>query len=142
MCGIVGLFLKNPALQPELGRHLQTMLIGMTERGPDSAGRTTFEILAQRHTPLRQSTIIGATVSPDTPPYGSKLVIDVPPIPTLRYEPDASFSSLSLTIGGTAGAREPIVIPRRCPPGGFPFAASFSFADHSSASESGRLPCP
>src|SRR5262245_37287468 len=42
MCGIVGLFLKNPALQPELGRHLETMLIGMTERGPDSAGIAVY----------------------------------------------------------------------------------------------------
>jgi glutamate synthase domain-containing protein 1 len=38
MCGIVGLFLKHPALQPELGRHLATMLGTMTDRGPDSAG--------------------------------------------------------------------------------------------------------
>jgi glutamate synthase domain-containing protein 1 len=38
MCGIVGLFLKNPALSDELGKHLTTMLVGMTERGPDSAG--------------------------------------------------------------------------------------------------------
>ena len=42
MCGIVGLFLKNPALQPELGRHLETMLVGMTERGPDSAGIAVY----------------------------------------------------------------------------------------------------
>jgi glutamate synthase domain-containing protein 1 len=42
MCGIVGLFLKNPALQPELGRHLETMLIGMSERGPDSAGIAVY----------------------------------------------------------------------------------------------------
>ena len=38
MCGIVGLFLKNPALNGGLGGHLETMLIGMTERGPDSTG--------------------------------------------------------------------------------------------------------
>lgn len=38
MCGIVGLFLKNPGLEPDLGRHLGTMLIEMGERGPDSAG--------------------------------------------------------------------------------------------------------
>jgi amidophosphoribosyltransferase len=42
MCGIVGLFLKNPALQPELGRHLETMLVGMSERGPDSAGIAVY----------------------------------------------------------------------------------------------------
>jgi amidophosphoribosyltransferase len=38
MCGIVGLFLKNPALESALGRHLGAMLNGMSERGPDSAG--------------------------------------------------------------------------------------------------------
>ena len=38
MCGIVGLFLKNEALRPELGSLLSDMLITMTERGPDSAG--------------------------------------------------------------------------------------------------------
>ena len=42
MCGIVGLFLKNPALEPELGHHLETMLIEMTERGPDSAGFAVY----------------------------------------------------------------------------------------------------
>jgi amidophosphoribosyltransferase len=42
MCGIVGLFLKNPALKPTLGKHLETMLIGMTDRGPDSAGIAVY----------------------------------------------------------------------------------------------------
>ena len=38
MCGIVGLFIKNPALEPQLGSLLSPMLIEMAERGPDSAG--------------------------------------------------------------------------------------------------------
>ncbi len=38
MCGIVGLFIKNPDLRPALGRHLTTMMEGMSDRGPDSAG--------------------------------------------------------------------------------------------------------
>ncbi|MFN0044051.1 MAG: class II glutamine amidotransferase [Alphaproteobacteria bacterium] len=42
MCGIVGLFLKNPALQSQLGRHISAMLIGMTDRGPDSAGVAVY----------------------------------------------------------------------------------------------------
>jgi len=48
MCGIVGLFVKNPALQSELGAHVETMLIGMSERGPDSAG------IAVYHSPVAQ----------------------------------------------------------------------------------------
>ena len=38
MCGIVGLFLKDPSLEPRLGALLTDMLITMTDRGPDSAG--------------------------------------------------------------------------------------------------------
>ncbi|MES2335140.1 MAG: glutamine amidotransferase family protein [Pseudomonadota bacterium] len=38
MCGIVGLFLKDPKLEPQLGAMLTDMLITMTDRGPDSAG--------------------------------------------------------------------------------------------------------
>ncbi len=38
MCGIVGLFLKDKALEPRLGELLSDMLITMTDRGPDSAG--------------------------------------------------------------------------------------------------------
>ncbi len=38
MCGIVGLFLKDRSLEPQLGAMLTDMLITMTDRGPDSAG--------------------------------------------------------------------------------------------------------
>lgn len=38
MCGIVGLFLKNEDLRPQLGDLLTDMLVTMTDRGPDSAG--------------------------------------------------------------------------------------------------------
>ena len=38
MCGIVGLFLKDKNLEPELGIMLSDMLVTMTDRGPDSAG--------------------------------------------------------------------------------------------------------
>ena len=38
MCGIVGLFLKDKALEPQLGSLLAGMLEVMTDRGPDSAG--------------------------------------------------------------------------------------------------------
>ncbi len=38
MCGIVGLYLKNKALESQLGELFTPMLIAMTDRGPDSAG--------------------------------------------------------------------------------------------------------
>ena len=42
MCGIVGLLLKDPLLRPQLGELMVPMLVGMTERGPDSSGVAVF----------------------------------------------------------------------------------------------------
>ncbi|MFG1223269.1 class II glutamine amidotransferase [Xanthobacter wiegelii] len=42
MCGIVGLFLKDPKLEGELGAMLASMLCVMTDRGPDSAGFAVY----------------------------------------------------------------------------------------------------
>ncbi len=42
MCGIVGLFLKDPKLQPELGGLVADMLGSLCDRGPDSAGFAVY----------------------------------------------------------------------------------------------------
>jgi glutamate synthase domain-containing protein 1 len=42
MCGIVGLFLKTPELEPQIGRLTAEMLAVMTDRGPDSAGFAVY----------------------------------------------------------------------------------------------------
>lgn len=42
MCGIVGLYLKNPQLESRLGELFEPMLIAMTDRGPDSAGFAVY----------------------------------------------------------------------------------------------------
>ncbi|WP_119168909.1 class II glutamine amidotransferase [Algihabitans albus] len=42
MCGIAGLFLKTPELQPKLGALFSPMLREMSERGPDSAGIAVY----------------------------------------------------------------------------------------------------
>ena len=42
MCGIAGLFLKNPALEPQLGAMLAEMLAVLSDRGPDSAGFAVY----------------------------------------------------------------------------------------------------
>lgn len=42
MCGIVGLFLKTPALGNRLGALTESMLVEMTDRGPDSAGFAVY----------------------------------------------------------------------------------------------------
>lgn len=42
MCGIVGLFLKDKALEPHLGGLVAGMLATMCDRGPDSAGFAVY----------------------------------------------------------------------------------------------------
>ncbi|MGH1575993.1 class II glutamine amidotransferase [Planktotalea sp.] len=59
MCGIVGLFLKDKSLEPELGAMLTSMLITMTDRGPDSAGIAIYGDETSGNTKI--------TVQSDTP---------------------------------------------------------------------------
>lgn len=49
MCGIVGLLVKKPELRAQLGELMVPMLIGMTERGPDSAGLAVFTEALPEH---------------------------------------------------------------------------------------------
>ena len=58
MCGIVGLFLKDRSLEPQLGALLTDMLITMTDRGPDSAG---IAIYAQNAGDTAKLTVQSAT---------------------------------------------------------------------------------
>jgi hypothetical protein len=117
-------------------------------RGPNRGSHPTLEIFGQGETPLDQSSISTAALEPDSAPYGSKLTVSIPPIPTLVLEPNASFVSLSLTVGGVGrtprahAAAGAILVPRSCPAGGFPFAASFTFADGSAARASATVACP
>lgn len=53
MCGIVGLLVKKPGLRSHLGEWMVPMLVGMTERGPDSAGMAVFtKPIAAKHRKL------------------------------------------------------------------------------------------
>jgi hypothetical protein len=107
-------------------------------RGPDRGASPTLEILSQGYTPLDERTLSTGVLESDRAPYGSRLTLSIPPIPTLVYEPDASITSLSLTIGRVGTVR----LPSSCPAGGFAFAAVSTFADDSTVTATARAPCP
>lgn len=117
-------------------------------RGPNRGSRQTLAIFSQGSTPLRQSTIATGVLEHDSGRYGFKLTVTVPAIPTLALEPDASFVSLSLTVGGIGrrprahAAAGSILLPRTCPSAGFPFAADFTFARGAVAGASATVACP
>jgi hypothetical protein len=120
--------------------------------GPPEDLQPTFEIFAQGYTPLDESVVFTGTVLTASAPYGEELELSIPPVPSLPLEPDASIVTFSLTVG--AGQQpEParphpphpqstVSVPRRCPAGGFPFAAQFTYADGSDGEALARVPCP
>lgn len=61
MCGIVGLFIKDEALEPALGHLLSDMMTTMCDRGPDSAG---FAIYGTPEQGIAKITVQSST--PDT----------------------------------------------------------------------------
>jgi hypothetical protein len=114
--------------------------------GPPQGVNPTIEILGQGYSPLEERVVITATALPDTPPYGEKLVMRVPAIPTIPLEPNASEISFSLTVGGRSAQRHhnpnTVLLPSRCPTGGFPFAAQFTYEDGSTSDSTATVPCP
>lgn len=113
--------------------------------GPPRNLQPTVEVLVQGYTPFDERVILTATQFTGKAPYGEGLVIPIGTIHTLALEPPASIVTFSLTIGTTrrrsryTGA---IVVPSRCPPGGFPFAAQFTYADGSTGSAVAAERCP
>ena len=68
MCGIVGLFCKNPELELELGGHLSAMLVQMDERG-------AIYLLTKRDGMIRKLSIAAVDVEtgvPSTAPTAPK----------------------------------------------------------------------
>jgi len=77
MCGIVGLFIKDKTLEPELGRLLSDMLTTMCDRGPDSAG---FAVYGAPKTGAAKLTVQSA-------------------------QPDADFAGLAAALGARLGCK-------------------------------------
>jgi len=97
MCGIVGLFLKNPALEGQLGAMFTPMLVEMTDRGPDSAGIAIYH-------DLQPEGFIKLTAFHPEPAFDWKTVCDA-----LRAEFDAKATfeknDSHVVIGTDAPAR-------------------------------------
>jgi hypothetical protein len=114
--------------------------------GPFHNLEPTFEILGRGYTPFDEKVVLTGTVIPDNSPYGEDLALSVPPIPTVPLESDASIVTMSLKVGVNKPPHpsdaNTVVVPTSCPPGGFPFAADFTYADGSSGSALATARCP
>jgi hypothetical protein len=112
-------------------------------RGPNAGGRPTLEILGEGLSPLEEHVVLKGVLETDRAPYGQKLTMTVPPIPTLPLEPNASALHFALTVGAGSGRLGKLIhAPKSCPAGGFRFGADFSYADGSTSSTTATARCP
>jgi hypothetical protein len=112
-------------------------------RGPNEGGRPTLEILGEGLSPLEEHVVLKGVLETDRAPYGQRLTMTVPPIPTLPTEPNASALHFSLTVGSEHGRLGKLIhAPGSCPAGGFRFGADFGYADGSNSTTTATARCP
>jgi hypothetical protein len=114
--------------------------------GPLRNLQPTVVILGRGYTPFDQRVVFSGSLLADRAPYGEQLEMSIPPIATLPLEPDASIVTFSLTVGALRPHRKrdqnTVIVPSRCPLGGFPVAGDFVYADGSAGSARASIPCP
>jgi hypothetical protein len=123
--------------------------------GPPHNGNLVVLFYANGRAPVYAQLVFAGEVLPQFGTFGSELATTVPPIPSVPNGPDVSILSVTATIGpgkilyvkrvhGKTVHFHPrgVSVPERCPKGGFPFSAEFTFQDGSHTSASTTVPCP
>jgi len=122
---------------------------------PFENGRISLALYVEGRTPLATQLAFPATIVPAPRPYGSAISITLPLVRVIPELPPVSITKFQATIGPEGItyyhhthhkylAYQPrgIQTPPRCPPHGFPFAAHFTFNDHSERTVATRVRCP
>jgi hypothetical protein len=111
---------------------------------------------AEANTPVSAQLVFPGLVLPaPSARYSGRLDTAIPLIPTWADGPDIAVTSFSSTLGplGLTYYRhvhdkivpfkpKGIAVPTKCPRGGFPFRADFTFLDGTHASTTSTVPCP
>jgi hypothetical protein len=118
-------------------------------------GHLALLIYANGETPVSAQIVFPAVVLPAPAPFGGRLDMRIPLVPSLPGAPDVAVVQFRSTLGslhlryhervhGRVIDYEPkgIPLPNRCPREGFPFAAKFRFMDGSNAVAHTTVPCP
>jgi hypothetical protein len=122
---------------------------------PFNNGEISLLFDLEAYTPLSADLIFNGRLLPAQPPFGGALTIAIPLIEGFIGGPNVSLVRLRSTIGplgityfqrihGKFVPYQPagIVLPHRCPRGGFPFAARFTFADGGELTAHTKVLCP
>jgi hypothetical protein len=123
--------------------------------GPSPKGNLVVLFYANGLYPVYAQLAFSGEVLPASGRFGSELETTVPLIASVPGGPDVSVLSVTSTIGpshltyykhvhGRLVSFHPrgVSVPERCPGGGFPFAAEFTFLDGSHTSAQTTVPCP
>lgn len=123
-------------------------------RSPSREGHLALLFYSEGTTPVNTRIVFPGLLLPAPIPFGVRVDIGVPLVPTLPGAPYISVIHLRSTIGprgvvyyehvgGNVLAYRPrgILLPERCPRAGFPFAAQFTFLDGSTATASTAIAC-
>jgi hypothetical protein len=124
-------------------------------RAPTSHGRFSFIFYADGTGPVQAQLELPALLLTAREPFGGRVDIRLPLVPSLPEAPDVALVHLQSTIGpadltyyervrGRTVTYHPrgIQLPKSCPRGGFPFAATFAFLDGSRSVAHTSVPCP
>jgi len=111
--------------------------------GPLRNFEPTVEIFGEGYAPLGEQVLLTASALVNRAPYGEGLTMSIPPLPTVPFGSNASILRFSLAIGASRRRNaNAVLVPSRCPAGGFPFAAEFTYAGGSTGSAFATVPCP
>jgi hypothetical protein len=124
-------------------------------RTTEQSGHLALLIYADGASPVSAQIVFPGLVLSAPAPFGGRLDMKVPLVPSLPGSPDVAVVQFHSTLGplhlryrehvhGRVIQYEPkgIPLPDRCPHGGFQFSARFAFQDGSHSNAAATVPCP
>jgi len=122
-------------------------------RGPELEGHTQLLFYTEAHQPLNAQLAFSSVLLAASAPY-EQIQLAVPPVPSIPEAPDIALVSLHVTLDpsglryyetrhGRRVAYHPtgVILPHRCPRGGFPFGVQVSFVGGTRASARAVVRC-
>jgi hypothetical protein len=124
-------------------------------RTTEQSGHLALLIYANGEAPVSAQIVFPGLVLAAPAPFGGRLDMRIPLVPSLPEAPDVAVVQFRSTLGplhlryherihGRVVDYEPkgIPLPNNCPRGGFPFSARFAFQDGSHSKAATAVPCP
>ncbi len=115
--------------------------------GNNKPGHYEVLLYVNAVSPVSVQLVFHAVIVQFPKPYGLGFSFDVPEVKTLPEASNASVKNAHLTLGATPAEQKHfhvkgIIVPKKCPKGGFPDEAIFGFEDGSTVAAKSTIPCP